>query len=271
MCKEVMVDKIINNVYETKDYEKFTVMTGNRPIDGARKAKVRESIKKVGLIRYPILVNERMEIIDGQARFAVCLEDGLPVYYMVEAGIGIKECIQMNINQTNWKIVDYIESYAAQGNKNYGRLLDFLNKNLRYNFDTKIWTIFRTLTRNKYAAIKDGSVTVTAEMITEAQALLSFYDEFRSVQTNRQTEFFAAIGYCHTFPEVDNHRLIKRLEGSRSFTTIASIQDAIEVIEDEYTKRLREHVYIKTIYLKYLEALGVANVNKAKAARRQGA
>lgn len=257
------VGKKINTVYETRDYSKFKLLSGNRVIEETRKAKIRESIKNVGLVRYPILCNERMEIIDGQGRFAVCKEDELPVYFIIEPGIGINECINMNINQGNWKISDYISSYADRGNLNYVRLRDFLDQNPKYNFSTKIWAVFRSDAKNKVDFIKAGRITVTDQMIYDAESLLAFFDNFDGVMTNRPTEFYAAIGYCYGFPEVDNVRLIKKLEGSRAFTNIANIQDAIGVIEDEYNKRLREHVYIETIYLKSLEKIGIAKAVKA--------
>lgn len=252
------LDKTINKVYETTNYSKFNTLKGNRAIDETRKTKIRDSIKNVGLVRYPILCNEKMEIIDGQARFAVCKEDGLPVYYIIEPGIGIDECIHMNINQGNWKIMDYINSYASRGNTNYIRLLNFLNDNPKYQYATKIWTVFHSDSSNKVEVIKSGRATVTNQAIESAQELLDFFDNFDGVMTNRKKEFYTAIGYCYEFPEVDNVRLIKKLENSRAFVNIADTQDAMGVIEDEYNRRLREHVYIETLYLKKLEAMGVA-------------
>ena len=37
----------------------------------------------MGFIKNPIVVNEKMEIIDGQGRFEVCKEKGLPIYYNI--------------------------------------------------------------------------------------------------------------------------------------------------------------------------------------------
>lgn len=263
------MDKKINTVFMTKDYSKFKLLDGNRSVKEDRKEKIRDSIKNVGFVRYPILCNEKMEVIDGQARLAVCKEDQLPVYYIVEPGIGIEECIHMNINQKNWGILDYIDSYAARGNLDYIRLRDFLNENPKYNLNTKIWAVFRSEARNKTESIKAGRVTVSEKMISEAQELLEFFDNFNRVVTNRSMDFYIAVGYCYGFPEVDNIRLVKKLENSRAFENIANTLDAIGVIEDEYNKRLREHVYIETLYLKHLEKIGIAKAVKAKLAKQK--
>ena len=238
-------DNKVNDVYETREYSKFKWLKGNRVVDEARVAKVRDSIKEVGIVRYPILCNEKMEIIDGQARFTVCKEDRLPVYYIIEPGIGIDECIHMNINQGNWRIIDYIDSYAERENLNYVRLKNFLERNPKYQFTTKVWAVFRSEYKNKSQALKDGRITVTDQMINDAEGMLGFFDNFDGIITNRPMDLYIALGYCYVFPEVDNARLIKKLENSRAFVNIANTQDAIGVIEDEYNRRLREHVYIE--------------------------
>lgn len=58
-----MGDKKITTVYQSDDYSKFRLIDGNRPIDHAK--KIIESIKEIGMLWQPILVNERFEIIDG--------------------------------------------------------------------------------------------------------------------------------------------------------------------------------------------------------------
>ena len=251
-------DEAISVVRKTTNYGKFKLLVGNRMVSEKRKQNIRNSIEKIGYVPSPIICNESLGVVDGQARLAVCKEDNLPVYYIIVPGIGIEECISMNINQENWQIKDYIASYAEQGNPNYARLWSYLNKNLKYNFSTKIWAVFHSDDSNKNDAIKNGQIVVTEKMITCAQKLLDYFDNFTDIQTNRKTEFYTAVGYCYGFPEVDNERLIKKLKNSRMFVSISNTQDAISRIEIEYNKRQREHVYIETIYLQYLESLGVA-------------
>lgn len=113
-------------VYETRDYSQFKKMLGNR--DAKSENKIVESIKTVGLIPNPIIVNDKMEIIDGQNRLAALKQLELPVYYIVVDGLGIEECRQLNIGQTNWGIDDYVASFANQGNADYQRLSSLLNE-----------------------------------------------------------------------------------------------------------------------------------------------
>ena len=61
---------IIGHIYETTDYGKFKVLCGNRFVDHSD--MIVESIKSVGLLNSPIIVNDKYEIIDGQNRFDAC-------------------------------------------------------------------------------------------------------------------------------------------------------------------------------------------------------
>ena len=88
------MDKIIGNILQTSEYEKFKVLGGNRRIDHSH--KVAESIKNHGQLLAPITVNEKFEIIDGQNRFEAFKRLNLPVQYIVSEGYGINECVAMN-------------------------------------------------------------------------------------------------------------------------------------------------------------------------------
>ena len=106
-------------IYTTHDYTQFGLLLGNRDITKARVKKIIKSIKKIGWITNPIIVNEKMEIIDGQGRFMALKELDMPIEYIIHPGIGIHECTEMNINMTNWSVDDYVKSYADQGGKAY--------------------------------------------------------------------------------------------------------------------------------------------------------
>ena len=114
-------------IYETTNYSDFKTMEGNRTIKDNRVNKIVESINKVGYVLSPILVNEKMEVIDGQGRLSALERLKLPVHYMIQEGVGIEECRQMNIHQSNWTVYDYVCSYAIRGNEDYQRLQSLLD------------------------------------------------------------------------------------------------------------------------------------------------
>lgn len=106
-------------IYQSTEYRRFKFLDGNRSIAESRVQTILESIQSVGYITNPIIVNEKMEIIDGQGRFTALKKLGLPVYYVVHEGAGIKEVISLNVRQKNWTTTDYCLSYARQGIEPY--------------------------------------------------------------------------------------------------------------------------------------------------------
>ena len=117
---------VCGNIYSTMDYSAFKRLEGNRAVLNNRKSKVRRSIEQNGYIQSPLCVNEHMEIIDGQARFEVLKEKDMPIEYYIVPGAGIAECIAMNVYGTKWGLMDYVNSYAEQGNENYIRFRNLI-------------------------------------------------------------------------------------------------------------------------------------------------
>lgn len=119
-----MADKIRTDlvVKETKDYGQFKKLLGNRDVSSSRVKSIKESILRIGYQPIPILVNEKMEVIDGQGRLKALEALDIPVLYMVKKGLTIDDCISMNIKMKNWTEIDYIKCYADRGNENYKRL-----------------------------------------------------------------------------------------------------------------------------------------------------
>lgn len=256
--------------FDETDYSKFKIIDGNREVSAARIGKIKESIRKCGFIG-AIVVNENLEVIDGQGRLKACEELGVPIDYIVEEGLTIDDCIEMNISATPWNLNDYINSYADRGNKNYIRLRDFVNS-CKYGFATSTYAVFRSAKANKTNQIKNGTLIVTDEDIERAKEIVDFWSNFDEIATNRPTEFYAAIAYCYDMECVDNYRLINKVKQfERKFENIANITDAIDVIEDCYNDRKRgDHVYIETEYFKYLNSVakGVGDVAKIRNERK---
>lgn len=128
------VDYTLSEVQSTTDYEQFKIIKGNRDINHAKKLKADIMADNLLAIN-PILVNDRMEIINGQGRTeAVKMirdEEGisLKLYYQIASkqtgNRGLKTVQAMNANTTNWKVGDFTKSYSDLGNENYTTFVKF--------------------------------------------------------------------------------------------------------------------------------------------------
>ena len=204
------------NVYVTKDYSIFRRLVGNRDIPESRISKIVESIQTIGWIHNPIIVNEKMEVIDGQGRLTALQRLKMPVEYIVAEGAGNKECIYMNMNMVNWKLPDFIKSYAEQGNENYQRLLGLMEKYANGNLDIISTAVYR-VSKSKHRDIKQGILQLTEEQAKAAiprleyiKPILEKIDEKKlpgSIVTLMQT-----LIYYFDYPEVDKERLAYSVE-----------------------------------------------------------
>ena len=115
-------------VYQTDELDKFKLDERNRSTTPNHVKELMDSMKENGVIKAPIIVNEKFIVLDGQHRLEACKRLNLPIYYMVIDGYGMKEAVQMNANLRRWVLNDYIEYFAADGNADYVFLKRMLEK-----------------------------------------------------------------------------------------------------------------------------------------------
>ena len=92
-------DKDCYKIQSTFKYEMFHFIEGNRSID--HEDRIEKSIRTSGLLVQPILVNQNMEVIEGQNRYQACKNLGLPIYYVIQDGIGLDEVKSLNSASKN--------------------------------------------------------------------------------------------------------------------------------------------------------------------------
>jgi hypothetical protein len=86
----VITDQPVNMVYITTKYSQFKILSDNRDVNSLHVKRLVESFNDMHLV-CPIIVNENMEVIDGQHRLQASIETGLPIYYIQVPGYGIRE------------------------------------------------------------------------------------------------------------------------------------------------------------------------------------
>lgn len=99
-----------------KNLSKFNLLDDNRDIDEAHVAMLVVSIQRFGQLM-PIVVNENMDVIEGQHRLKACMELKIPVAYIISVKSSSKDIAIMNNSQKGWKNKDYIKHFS---HKNHG-------------------------------------------------------------------------------------------------------------------------------------------------------
>lgn len=125
--KQKPMVKFSNQVHTTQDYSMFKSIDGNRNKNLLHLNRLKKSMEENYLFTV-IIVNEKYEIIDGQHRFQVIKELGLPLHYLVCKGYGLREVHILNQNSKTWNSDDYMEGYCRLGYKDYLIYKEFKNK-----------------------------------------------------------------------------------------------------------------------------------------------
>ena len=117
-------------IQQTEDYSSFKSIVGNRTINKAQVAKLHESFGNNPKLAsaLPIIVNDKMEIIDGQHRFVAWKRLGFPISYFMVDGLELNDVQTMNSSTKNWTPLDYAKSYSTLGKKDYDIYLAFRKK-----------------------------------------------------------------------------------------------------------------------------------------------
>ena len=204
-------NETVYSVYVTKDYSIFKRLVGNRDIPESRISKIVESIQTIGWVHNPIIVNEKMEVIDGQGRLTALQRLKMPVEYIIAEGAGNKECIYMNMNMVNWKLPDFIKSYAEQGNENYQRLLTLMERYANGNLDIISTAVYR-LSKSKHRDIKKGTLQLTEEQYKAAIPRLEYIKPILEEIDDKKLPgsivmLMQTLIYYYDYPEVDRDRL----------------------------------------------------------------
>lgn len=250
------------DVYVTKDYDIFKKMLGNR--DSKTESKIISSIKEVGQIYNPIIVNEKMEIIDGQNRLAALRQLELPVYYIIQEGLDIEACRRLNIGQTNWGVEDYVCSYAAQGNVNYKRLISLMNE-----FQKQFGIFGIVSMANPYLLtdggashndrIKKGTYTLTREeyemAITRLTSAVDLgYVDFCKRKKLNGRVYWGCVSYIYQHQEVSAKKVIEALEQYEALIpSCTKISEQLQFFDDAINRgarRATEKIFLSTDFQK---------------------
>lgn len=189
-------------VFKTTEYSRFRMISGNRDIN---EAKVKRIMKEIGsgndMLRYkPVevkVVQEKLDILDGQHRFHISRLLKKPVYYIiVEEEKSMPDIAKVNSNVEKWKSKDFINCYVTQGNHHYRELQGFIDdyhitaslatKLLYYGNPGSDGGIGRERTM-----FEDGSFVIRYK--SEAYRLLEICQRFKAFPHWRDRAFVSAI------------------------------------------------------------------------------
>ena len=245
------------SIFTSYDYNEFKKLEGNREIFDNRKNIIIRSIKENGWIRNPIVVNEKMEIIDGQGRFEALKELDMPIEFVVAEGATIEDCISLNVKQKNWMNADYVKCYADLGNKEYilfQNLCEEYKGILTFDAMKAICSGYRT-DNDKADLIKTGRFVVSdQETIRARLSFISGVLNFMGPAFGRKREWAIILNFVFYCSKIDTQKFIEKIEKYPMFlvpcVTSRQILECFEKIYN-YNDKKTNKVYFIPEYEKW--------------------
>lgn len=199
-------------IQTTKTYSQFKVVGGNRAIHEKHLKELMASISATNMLEVnPIIVNRKMEVIDGQHRLEAAKRMHLPIFYIVATSAELKEVQRLNTAVKRWELRDFAVSYAFRGNEEYQKLLNF-SERFRIGMSESIMMTQKVVHKwgNAIYEFKEGNhvcdnldeaekVAKSAVQIArfvEPQIIKKLPDEFvRSVRTIEETKPVSTLAF----------------------------------------------------------------------------
>lgn len=226
----------------TKDYALFRQYKEQRELTPATTAKVMRSMKKRGFVASkPIIVNSRMEVIDGQHRLQVAKNLSSCVYYVIDDTLNVEDVRELAAAQAGWSIDDYVTSHIRQGLNDYARLRE-LKELSCLAWQSFLYAVFVDA-KDRIEQIKSGKLNLSK---TKEDAILEFISKFEMFKPLCKhwghRSFVVACSQLFSHPQYDHEQMRARLAYQQSrLIRCANVADHLDVLAAIYNYKSHAH------------------------------
>jgi hypothetical protein len=227
-----------SRLQETRDYEQFQYLNNNREVNRGHVEALKKAFEEYGNLTkvQPVLVNERMQIIDGQHRFEACKELGEPIFYNIVPGLSITEARKMNILHRGWTTDDYARSYAVGGNPNYQKYLDLKEE---YGFTHSVMIDYcnnASIRTGMFADFREGLFVLADEAsVRERLDMLAAAGDILGHRIAGERVFARALLKVSQVEGFKLPRMLKQLKARKDhLRQYTNLQDAMRQLEEVY-------------------------------------
>lgn len=226
-------------ITSTKKYAQFKNILGNRQLSKEHIHALQVEIERNNLLEVcPIIVNEKMEVIDGQHRLEAAKKLGIPVPYVQVKGLGIEHVVRMNTSQKKWMMKDYIALHVDLKNEAYMDLDSFIKENKTTPTIAIMLMSDQGYTKAKLGDFREGRWTITKwdEAHEVIEAMRALMPKMRQSVVYRSTAFAAAMIKVGDILEKNNltfNDLLERANKSQVLLTYSvRVRDYLKELED---------------------------------------
>lgn len=251
MTEKVLHVEAVIKIYFTREYSRFKNIWGNRELSQSKIKKLTNDIVNgLDMLRYcPIIVDDQMNVIDGQHRLWVAKQLKSNIWYVIADKKNLHEIAKINSAVERWKVKDFINCYCTLANENYKTLEAFMSKN----------NVNATIAINLLAAgvINTNSGTAATSKETfeagqfkvkfekDANELMALVSKFHGYKGYNSRSFIEAIQRIKRANKCDMDRLIENFQTNMKIMDGAlSVKQIIVKLEEIYNHKKSIRVQI---------------------------
>lgn len=227
-------------INKTHDYSQFRIVTTNREVDKNHVKRVKASIAKNNLLHLnPIIVNDKLEVIDGQHRLQAAKELKVAVWYVMSNEISQDHIAILNTNKKNWKLDDYIHYHAKNGLTAYIALNTFMKNN---SFIPSSVALSIAASNTESNMIREGKLKNVN--LDEAEAMMSRISDYRNHFSDAYTrKFVLAVKTIEKVNGFDHKQMIEQIAlQPRSLKPCTTSKEYIKQLEELYNYRKKSRI-----------------------------
>ncbi len=204
----------------TKDFNQFNQLKGNRAVKPEHIRALMRSFTEFPGMRAakPVLLNEKMEVIDGQHRIQAAIRLGLEIYYMIVPGLTITDARILNALQRSWSFLDYAESYAADPSSKYDAYRTYLVLRDEYPITPRALFSYTTSTGKSSSGGSERFKMGTYEprSTEDIRKDLDMLEDFSTLCPWWKEQSFAlAVLHLAHHKDYDHQRMLDQLKGKQ--------------------------------------------------------
>lgn len=220
----------------TDNYDRFKYLDYNRHLNEGLVSRLVYSIGEIGYIQgKPVIVDPNMNVIDGQHRLEACKRLGIPVYYVIEKADAQKTMMHLNAQQTNWRTIDYVESWATKGIKCY-ELLKKFEETFKLGITNSMQIFFNSRDgKTVLPQLREGKTFTTNK---DAYDIARFILKCDSVPYHKSSFFIRAV--VKAYPLLNDEQKEKVLAGIMALPQQATTAAYLACFENIVNKKQRE-------------------------------
>ena len=229
-----------SQIESTEDYTIFKEITSNREVDEKHVRKLMSSIRTKNLLELnPIIVNNSMQVIDGQHRLEAAKRLKETIYYVVSDKLSKSDIAELNANQKKWSLNDYINYFTIEGVESFQILSKFINTHSWIKPTTALKLVSSS---GKYDRASFYSGKIDVDNVYQAHQVATLCTKIRNLYVGYDfvytSMFIMAIRQCFSTPEFNEDVLIEQIQRQpRTLVQCVNTDQYLELLQELYNYR----------------------------------